>query len=154
MGVNPCIPIDLLPLLSSARLSVEAETFSKNILDIHDEVQCRIAINNEKYKSHSNLKRKFVEFQEGDEVMVHIHPERNIFNIEDFTSYAEHQIDLGKKVITVSLPPTTRLCEKAYDVLDHQLVSTRGGGYQKYLIHWKGVHVLIIHGLLMQNLGS
>ncbi|KAL3533257.1 hypothetical protein ACH5RR_006778 [Cinchona calisaya] len=60
----------------SARPSVEAEVFSKHILDIHNEVRRKIAINNEKYKSHADLKRKFADFQGGDEVMVCICPER------------------------------------------------------------------------------
>ncbi|KAL3507023.1 hypothetical protein ACH5RR_032405 [Cinchona calisaya] len=149
----------------------------KHIMEIHDEVQRKIAINNETNKCHADLKRKFAKFQEGGvEVMVHIHPERypkgvnkklhsisagpfkilkkigsnayalelpkdmgisNVFNIEDLTSYAGHQIDPREKVTIVSLPSTTRLREKVYDILDHKLVSTRGGGYQKDLIHWK-----------------
>ncbi|KAL3534894.1 hypothetical protein ACH5RR_003355 [Cinchona calisaya] len=120
--------------LSSARPSVEVEAFSKHILDIHDEIRRRIAINNEKYTSHEDLKRKFAEFQERDEVMVHIRPKRypkedmginNIFNIEDLTSYTGHLIDPGEKATKVSLPPTVRLRDEVYYVLDHQLVSIR-----------------------------
>ncbi|KAL3533198.1 hypothetical protein ACH5RR_006719 [Cinchona calisaya] len=165
--------LDGVKLCNSARPSVEAEAFSKHILDIHDEIRRRIVISNEKYKSHVDLKRKFTEFEEGYEVMVRICPERypkgiykklhsrsagpfkilkkissnayilelpedmgisNIFNIEGLTSYIQRLIDPRK-----NFPSTYySLARELYDVPDHQLVSTRSGGYQKHLIHWKG----------------
>ncbi|KAL3503994.1 hypothetical protein ACH5RR_033835 [Cinchona calisaya] len=78
----------------------------------------------------------------------------NIFNIEDLTSYTRYLIDPAEKATTISLSPNTCLRGEVYDVLDHQPVSTRGDGYQKYLFTGRGVHVLIVHGLLMQNLGN
>ena len=61
-----------------------------------------------------------------------------MFNLEDLTPYAGH---VGNDVTTdpsVSLPPTKHLNEAIVDVVHHQIVSTRRGGYQKYLVKWKG----------------
>nr|XP_027107408.1 uncharacterized protein LOC113727444 [Coffea arabica] len=177
MGNNPHKPIDLLPLPASARPSAEAEAFSKHILDIRDEVRCQIAISNEWYKTHADFKKKFAEFEEGDEVMVHIRPERypkgvykklhsrsagpfkvlkkissnayvlelpkdmgisNVFNIEDLTAYDGHFDDSADRTSKATLPTPTCLCEAMEDVLDHQIVSTTGGSYQKFLVHWRG----------------
>ncbi|RVX23414.1 hypothetical protein CK203_000006 [Vitis vinifera] len=74
--------------------SVEANAFSKHIHDLHANVRRKIALSNENYKAHADLKRKFVDFKERDMVMVRIRPKRypkenmgisNIFNIEDLT---------------------------------------------------------------------
>ena len=43
----PRKPIDLVPLLIEARPSAEAESFSKHICDIHDDVRRNIATSNE-----------------------------------------------------------------------------------------------------------
>ena len=66
-----------------ARPSVEANAFSKHINDIHDDDRRKIAISNENYKAHVDLKRKFVDlkrkfadFKEGDMVMVSIRPNK------------------------------------------------------------------------------
>ncbi|GFS35265.1 hypothetical protein Acr_00g0038710 [Actinidia rufa] len=62
----------------------------------------------------------------------------NVFNIEDLTRYTGH---VGNDVATdpsVSLPPSKHLKEAIKDVVDHKIVSTRHGGYQKYLVKWKG----------------
>ena len=59
-----------------ARPSVEANAFSKHINDIHDDDRRKIAISNENYKAHVDLKRKFADFKEGDMVMVSIRPNK------------------------------------------------------------------------------
>ena len=49
--------------------------------------------------------------------------------------------NVGNDVTTdpsVSLPPSKHLKEAIENVIDHQIVSTRHGGYQKYLVKWKG----------------
>ncbi|KAH7537757.1 hypothetical protein FEM48_Zijuj03G0126800 [Ziziphus jujuba var. spinosa] len=172
----PRKPIDLVPLPLVARPSAEAETFGRHIQEIHDDIRRKIALSNESYKAHADLKRKFAEFNEGDMVMVRIRPERfprgtykklhsrnvgpykilkkissnayvldlpkdmgisNVFNIEDLSSYEGHENDTARGSKAASLPSTFRLKEEIEDVVDHQIVSTRGGGYQRYLIKWK-----------------
>ena len=56
--------------------SVEANAFSKHIHDLHANVRRKIALSNENYKAHADLKRKFVDFKERDMVMVRIRPKR------------------------------------------------------------------------------
>ena len=75
-GLLPRKPIDSVPLPMEARPSVEADAFSKHIRDLHEDVQRKIALSNENYKAQADLKRKFVDFKEGDMVMVRIMPKR------------------------------------------------------------------------------
>ena len=62
----------------------------------------------------------------------------NIFNIEDLTLCANLEDVITNGGPNAPLPLTPRLKEEIKDVIDHQIVSTRGGGYQKYLVKWKG----------------
>ena len=73
-GLLPRKPIDSVPLPMEPRPSVEADDFSKHIRDLHEDVQRKIALSNENYKAQADLKRKFVDFKEGDMVMVRIMP--------------------------------------------------------------------------------
>ena len=75
-GIIPRMPIDLVPLPSETRPSVEADAFAKHMRDIHEDVRRRIVMSNEGYKAHADTRRKFAEFQEGDMIMVRIRPER------------------------------------------------------------------------------
>ncbi|KAL6313106.1 hypothetical protein AAG906_018821 [Vitis piasezkii] len=62
----------------------------------------------------------------------------NIFNIEDLTLCSNLEDVITNGGPNARLPPAPRLKEEIEDVIDHQIVSTRGGGYQKYLIKWSG----------------
>lgn len=61
----------------------------------------------------------------------------NLFNVEDLTLYPGHYVDEHEDQAVARLPPAPNLKEEIEDVLDGQLVLTRGGGYQKYLVKWK-----------------
>ena len=62
----------------------------------------------------------------------------NIVNFEDLTLCSNTEDVITNGGPNARLPPTPRLKEEIEDVIDHQIVSTRGGGYQKYLVKWKG----------------
>ena len=62
----------------------------------------------------------------------------NIVNFEDLTLCSNTEDVITNGGPNAHLPPTPRLKEEIEDVIDHQIVSTRGGGYQKYLIKWRG----------------
>ena len=173
----PRKPIDLVPLSNTAHPSVEADAFAKHICDIYDEIRRRIAMSNESYKTHADLKRQFAEFEEGDMVMVQIKPESypkgtykklhsrsagpykvlkkinsnvyvldlpkdmgisNVFNVEDLTMYHYNDDVKFAGATTIHLPPAPRLKEEIEDIVNHQVVSIRSGGYEKYLMKWKG----------------
>ncbi|RVW98899.1 Transposon Tf2-8 polyprotein [Vitis vinifera] len=51
------------------------DAFSKHIHDLHEDVRRKIALSNENYKAQADLKRKCVDFKEGDMVIVRIRPE-------------------------------------------------------------------------------
>ncbi|KAL6188925.1 hypothetical protein ACLB2K_040316 [Fragaria x ananassa] len=174
-GLLPRKPIDLVPLPLAARPSVEAESFSSHIRHIHDDVRQKIALSNEGYKTHADLRRRFVEFNAGGMVLVRIKPERyakgvskklhprtagpykvlqkirsnayvldlpadmgisNVFNIEDLSLYPGSNEEAAATSI-VPFPRTSCPPDTIEDIVDHQLISTKGGGYQKYLIKWK-----------------
>ncbi|KAK4847077.1 hypothetical protein QYF36_025338 [Acer negundo] len=61
----------------------------------------------------------------------------NIFNIEDLNLYYGHEDVVASNEQNARLPPTSRLKEEIEDVTDHQIVSTKEGDYQKYLVKWK-----------------
>ena len=62
----------------------------------------------------------------------------NIFNIEDLTLCSNPEDVITNGGPNARLSPAPRLKAKIEDVIDHQIVSTRGGGYQKYLVKWRG----------------
>lgn len=41
------------------RISEDANSFAKHIIDIHDDVRCKIAISNESYKAHADMRRSY-----------------------------------------------------------------------------------------------
>ncbi|KAL6190901.1 hypothetical protein ACLB2K_037295 [Fragaria x ananassa] len=60
----------------------------------------------------------------------------NVFNIEDLSLYPGS----NEEAAATSIVPFSRTpCppDTIEDIVDHQLISTKGGGYQKYLIKWK-----------------
>ena len=56
----------------------------------------------------------------------------NIFNIEDLTLCSNPDDVIASDGLDARLPPAPRLREEIEDVIDYQIVSTIGGGYQKY----------------------
>ena len=62
----------------------------------------------------------------------------NIFNIEDLTLCSNPDNVIASDGLDACLPPASRLREEIEDIIDYQIVSTRGGGYQKYLVKWRG----------------
>jgi SepF-like predicted cell division protein (DUF552 family) len=66
-----CLLISYLLVSIKAHSSVEADAFAKHTCEIHVDVRQKIVIN-KGYKALADLRRTFVEFEEGDIVMVHI----------------------------------------------------------------------------------
>ena len=67
-----------------------------------------------------------------------------IFNIEDITIFKGDAIDVagssqtkGMPTSIPKLPATTAPQDEVAAIIDHQFVSTRRGGYYKFLVHWK-----------------
>lgn len=61
----------------------------------------------------------------------------NAFNVKDPSPYACHEGTSLSGKNEASLSPLFKLKEDLEDIVDHQIVSTRSGGYQKYLVKWK-----------------
>ena len=53
-----------------AQPSIETNVSNKHRYDLSDDVRRKIVLKNEKYKAHADLKRKFVNFNKGDMLMV------------------------------------------------------------------------------------
>jgi hypothetical protein len=60
-----------------------------------------------------------------------------IFNVEDLTPYPGHVAESPPAPPTFPSPATTKRRDEIEVILDDQLVSTRRGGYQKFLVKWK-----------------
>ncbi|RVW54072.1 Transposon Ty3-I Gag-Pol polyprotein [Vitis vinifera] len=175
-GLKPKQPVDLIPLPTSVRTSQDGDAFARHIRDIHEKVREKIKISNENYKEAADAHRRYIQFQEGDLVMVRLRPERfhpstyqklqakkagpfrvlkrlgenayllelpsnlhfsPIFNVEDLHIYHGHHNDVSEE-LDLQLPPTLSPRPEIEYVLDDQLVSTRQGGYQKFLVKWRG----------------
>ena len=50
----------------------------------------------------------------------------NVFNVEDLILYLGHYVDENETQVVVRLPTTPNIKEEIKDVLDDQIVSTRG----------------------------
>ncbi|KAL8133333.1 hypothetical protein AgCh_008699 [Apium graveolens] len=70
--------------------------------------------------------------QNGQEIAV----KRRSLNIEDLTIYYGHG-DSSKSIAPLRLPPASNVRDEIEDIVDTTIVSTRNGGYQKYLVKWK-----------------
>ena len=68
--------VDLIKLPPFVRISQEGDAFARHIQEIHDKVQDKIKISNENYKEATNAHRRYIQFQDGDLVMVRIRPKR------------------------------------------------------------------------------
>jgi hypothetical protein len=60
-----------------------------------------------------------------------------IFNVEDLTTYTGHSEEEQAAASPAHLPSHVPPRDQIEAILDDQLVSTRRGGYQKFLIKWK-----------------
>jgi len=58
------------------RTSLEVEEFAIYIHHLHEKVRKKIITNNQQYKFNVDVHRRNVEFQEGDQVMIRLRPER------------------------------------------------------------------------------
>lgn len=65
---------------------------------------------------------------------LHISP---VFNVEDLTAYEGHVEEVVLKPTPINLPAHVKPREEIEDILDDQLVSTRRGGYQNFLVKWR-----------------
>ena len=136
----------------------------------------KIKISNENYKEVADAHRRYIQFQEGDLVMVCLRPKRfhpstyqklqakkagpfrvlkrlgenayllefpsnlhfsPIFNVEDLYIYHGHHNDVSEE-LDLQLPPTLSPHPEIEYVLNDQLVSTRQGRYQIFLVKWRG----------------
>jgi len=74
-GFNPLTPMDLMPLPSEERVSLDGEQKAKMVRQLHEGVRLQIEKKNRLYASKANKRRKLVVFQPGDWVWVHMRKE-------------------------------------------------------------------------------
>ena len=75
-GNSPRTASELRKLDKGEISSAEAEEFAEHLKNIHEEVRQYITKMNAQYKAKADVKRRYKEFQVGDEVMVHLRKER------------------------------------------------------------------------------
>ena len=71
-GLNPYLPLDLIPLPKEELVHKDAESKLKSMVRLHEQVRARIEAVNEAYKRKSNKNRKPRVFNIGDLVWVHL----------------------------------------------------------------------------------
>ncbi|GFZ18557.1 hypothetical protein Acr_27g0002960 [Actinidia rufa] len=162
-GFKPRKPVDLLPMSPHTRVSESAESFARHIRELHDEIRKVINDSNFQYKFQADSRRRRAEFQVGDYVMVRIRPEwypsesgiSSTFNIEDLIAFKGHfdvptdpfsepthepTIDnpTTSDITPAPLPNSPAPKEHIDAILDEQIISTRDGGVQRFLVRWSG----------------
>lgn len=75
-GVNPFIPLDLIPLPKDELVHPDAELKLKSMMKLHQQVHDRIKTVNAAYQRKSNKNRRQKVFEEGDLVWIHLRKER------------------------------------------------------------------------------
>ncbi|KAF9679014.1 hypothetical protein SADUNF_Sadunf07G0096000 [Salix dunnii] len=129
--------------------------FSSYMLDIHDECKRRLTIQTASYADAANATRKNRQFNTGpfkitrklgvNAYVIDLPPDfaiSPIFNIEDLTEFKGNVNDISTQPIPVvtpepRVPTTTAPRDEIAAILDHQFVTTRRGGYYKFLVQWK-----------------
>ncbi|KAI3740084.1 hypothetical protein L2E82_30502 [Cichorium intybus] len=75
-GVNPYMPLDLIPLPKEELVHKDANDKLKSMMKLHEQVRDKIEAANAAYKQKSNKNKKARVFDEGDLVWVHMRKER------------------------------------------------------------------------------
>ncbi|XP_038691133.1 uncharacterized protein LOC119989586 [Tripterygium wilfordii] len=159
-GIQPKAPIDLHELPSKLRPSELALELADHLRSVHADIKRRIILSNDSYKQQADAHRRHVEFQDGDWGTYHkLHARKAgpyqikqrlgpnaylvelpgtlkispIFNVEDLTLSSPPVDD---SLPTPYLPSASPVEDAPASILDHQFVSTRRGGYDKFLVAW------------------
>ena len=72
---NPNLPVDLVPLPSQKAYSTDAIDYATTLKEIHQLVKEQIAAYNAKIKGAVDARRRPLEYQKGDMVMIRLLPE-------------------------------------------------------------------------------
>ena len=75
-GLQPIGPMELAPHPTIQQFSGDAEVRAKEIKKLHEEVRLKIEKKNAKYVEQANRRRKYIEFEVGELVWVHLHQDR------------------------------------------------------------------------------
>ena len=75
-GLQPIRLMESAPLDTIKQFSGDAEVRAKEIKKLHEEVRLKIEKQNAKYVEQANKHRKYVEFEVGDLVWVHLRNDR------------------------------------------------------------------------------
>jgi hypothetical protein len=189
-GYPPRKPLDFLPMSPHVRVFESAEAFAQHLHDLHHEIRNKIQARNFQYKIHADIRRRHMEFQVGDYVMIRVRPERfpfgavkklharsagpfkvlkrvgpnayvlelpsdydisSTFNIEDLVAFKgttaipdapfdDPLPDLVDIPLSIATPLNLSYTRKEHIdiILDEQIVSTRDGGVQRFLVPWRG----------------
>lgn len=75
-GYRPKAHIDLIPMSVTHKPSESASSFAHHIHSLHEDIRRKIILSNEHYKQSVDSHQVHREFQEGDQIMVRLKPER------------------------------------------------------------------------------
>ena len=75
-GLQLIGPMEIAPHATIKQFSGDAKVRVKEIKKLHEEVRLKIEKHDAKYVEQANRRRKYVEFEVGDLVWVHLHKDR------------------------------------------------------------------------------
>jgi hypothetical protein len=74
-----------------------------------------------------------------------------VFNVADLTAFSGNIEEPTTNNLSPNIPIAAKQRDEIEDILDDQLVSTRRGGYQKFLVKWKTALSRIVVGYRLKK---
>ncbi|EOY08377.1 Uncharacterized protein TCM_022739 [Theobroma cacao] len=121
-GLKPQHVLDLVPLPQEARVSNEGKLFADHIRKIHEEVKAALKASNAEYSFTANQHRRKQEFEEGDQVFVHLRQKRfpkGTYHKLKFRKFGPCKVlkKISSNAYLIELPPELQI-SPIFNILD------------------------------------
>jgi len=104
LGYKPKKPIDHILMAQHPKVSESASAFASHIHDLHKITSKKIQESIAHYKSHADLHRKHLKFNEGDYVMIQIRPKQfSTGTVKKLNAHSVGPYKILKKIIQMPM---------------------------------------------------